>query len=65
MPNPSELARLDAEYDELINKLASYAPKSTKEGWLRELRQLERQLGYESRNYNRDGLTGLDGENAR
>lgn len=45
--------RILEERDELLNNLKNkYATKSTKEKWLRELRQLERQMGIEGKNYN-------------
>jgi hypothetical protein len=53
MPNPSELQRLEEERIDLINKIRQpNAHKGLKEGWLRELRDIERQLGIEGHPYN-------------
>lgn len=64
--NPSELARLEAEREELIEAIVSRTrPKSVKEAMLRELRAIERQLGVKGRPYNSSAFGGPDGENAR
>jgi hypothetical protein len=54
--NPSELARLEEERIDIINKIHRTKPfpltKSVKEGLLRELRAIERQLGIKGLPYN-------------
>lgn len=54
MPNnPSELQRLIEELDDIKRLMAtSYMGKSDKERCLRQMRNLERQLGLESKPYN-------------
>lgn len=57
MPNASELERTRQEElldrrTTLINKLSTYLSKSFKEGALREIRQIERELGIEGLPYN-------------
>lgn len=64
--NISEHVRLEEERLELIHNIANkYVGKSTKEGWLRELRSIERQLGITGRPYNSSAFGGSDGENLR
>jgi hypothetical protein len=50
--NPSELARLEEELDALRKDMNPLWPKAQREGWLREIRVLERILGIESKPYN-------------
>lgn len=66
MPNPNELARLEEERNFLIGAITDLnLSKSTKEQYLRELRQIERQLGVEGRPYNSSAFGGSDGEDGR
>lgn len=57
MPNASEMERNRQEYllgrrTSLIDKLSTYLSKAYKEGTLREIRQIERELGIEGLPYN-------------
>lgn len=58
MPNPNELARLQAEYEECLDDILHGLDqtKSTKERRLRDLRSLEKALGYKGSNYNSGGF---------
>jgi hypothetical protein len=51
--NPSELARLEEEWAELHDMIKDCRmSKSSKEALIRGLRQVERKLGLESKDYN-------------
>lgn len=53
--NPSELARLEAEREELIQSIfhSKFSrPKGVKESMLRDLRYIELMLGIKGDNYN-------------
>jgi hypothetical protein len=52
--NPSELARLEEELEDLTDALFASPPKTKadKEQLLREIRWIEDVLGIESKNYN-------------
>jgi hypothetical protein len=51
--NPSELARLEDEYEYWAAKvLSNTTPKGDKEKALIEMRKIEKQLGYRSIDYN-------------
>lgn len=68
MPNPNELQRLQEERGALImalKDLGKLTPKRKKEQWLRELRQIERQLGVEGQPYNSSAFGGSDGDTGR
>lgn len=58
MPNPNELARLEAEYEQIIDDILHSLDKSksAKERRLRELRAVEKALGYKGSNYNSGGF---------
>lgn len=51
--NPSELARLEEEYKELKKEFKDLRyPKGYREGILRDMRKIERQLGLEGESVN-------------
>lgn len=57
--NPSELARLEEERTDLINKISKgYLSKASKEAALIELRAIERQLGIKGLPYNSEQFNG-------
>ena len=55
--NPSEMARIEEEYEYAVSKFILAKTKSAKETLLREIRQLEKQLGIENSNYNSSDFT--------
>lgn len=64
--NPSELARLEAEREDLLTKIKNPSVgKSSKEALLRELRSVERTLGISGQPYNSSAFGGSDGDNLR
>lgn len=66
MPNPSELQRLEEERADLIERIKrGDASRNTKENWLRQLREIERILGYQGKPYNSAAFGGSDGETGR
>lgn len=50
--NPSEYARLEVELAELKTELQGYYPKAHKASLIRQVREIERILGIESKPYN-------------
>lgn len=51
--NPSELQRLETEIECLKDELKEHYPKKQKEEILRQIREIERILGYDHQPYNK------------
>jgi hypothetical protein len=66
MPNPNELQRLEEERNELLLMINhGQGSKERREGWLRELRAIERQLGIKGDPYNSSAFGKDYGGNGR